>query len=226
MLSHEPKNYALLGYDGTLVLKGVAFRSSRAEPYGDAFLREAITRLLSRDLGGVRHAFARTVNALRRREVPTYEVSSRVRLTKSPARYLQARERRRELTYEALLASGRTAWSVGDRVRVYRTMTGEGGVVPEGEDGAPDLAAADPRDYDVEHYVRVLREIFAERMSRAVTPDAFAAIVADPDQPSLFDASLEDRAAVLTLHTSPPAAPHTLDTSGPAIPPLSKLPFQ
>ncbi|HEY6553132.1 MAG TPA: ribonuclease H-like domain-containing protein, partial [Vicinamibacteria bacterium] len=28
MLSHEPKNYALLGYDGRLVLRGVAFRSS------------------------------------------------------------------------------------------------------------------------------------------------------------------------------------------------------
>ena len=33
MLSHEPKNYALLTYGGALILKGVAFRSSRAEPY-------------------------------------------------------------------------------------------------------------------------------------------------------------------------------------------------
>src|SRR5262249_10925919 len=29
MLSHEPKNYALLAYDGELLLRGVAFRSSR-----------------------------------------------------------------------------------------------------------------------------------------------------------------------------------------------------
>ena len=36
MLSHEPKNYALLGYDGALLLRGVAFRSSRAEPFGEA----------------------------------------------------------------------------------------------------------------------------------------------------------------------------------------------
>ena len=40
MLSHEPKNYALLGYDGALHLRGVAFRSRRAEPYGEAFLRD------------------------------------------------------------------------------------------------------------------------------------------------------------------------------------------
>ena len=31
MLSHEPNNDALLRYDGSLILHGVAFRSSRAE---------------------------------------------------------------------------------------------------------------------------------------------------------------------------------------------------
>src|SRR6185436_5306695 len=54
MLSHEPKNYALLGYDGTLLLRGVAFRSSRAEPFGEAFLRRALPRLLAGDIAGVR----------------------------------------------------------------------------------------------------------------------------------------------------------------------------
>ena len=60
MLSHEPKNYALLGYDGTLVLRGVAFRSSRAEPFGEAFLRRAIARLLAGDVVGVRDAYLAT----------------------------------------------------------------------------------------------------------------------------------------------------------------------
>ena len=52
MLSHEPKNYALLGYDGALHLRGVAFRSSRAEPFGERFLREAVGRLLAGDVAG------------------------------------------------------------------------------------------------------------------------------------------------------------------------------
>jgi DNA polymerase elongation subunit (family B) len=204
MLSHEPKNYALLGYDGTLTLRGVAFRSSRAEPYGEQFLRRAIGRLLRGDVAGVRDEFAATVFALRRREVPTYEVSSRVRLTKSPERYRETRELRRELVYEALLASGRTAWSVGDRVRVYRKAAG-GGIVVDGEDGTRDRTARDPRDYDAEHYVRLLRETFAERLSRALTPDAFAAIVSDPIQPSLFDAALTAAAPVLTAAAPAPA---------------------
>src|SRR6185503_9966994 len=37
MLSHEPKNYALQPYQGAVILRGVAFRSSRAEPFGQRF---------------------------------------------------------------------------------------------------------------------------------------------------------------------------------------------
>src|SRR5262249_41932701 len=50
MLSHEPKNYALLSYEGSLLLRGVAFRSSRAEPFGERFLRRALDRLLAGDV--------------------------------------------------------------------------------------------------------------------------------------------------------------------------------
>ncbi|HEX2080662.1 MAG TPA: DNA polymerase domain-containing protein [Longimicrobium sp.] len=196
MLSHEPKNYALLGYDGTLLLKGVAFRSSRAEPFGEAFLRRALVRLFAADVGGVREVYLQTLDALRRRELPTYEVSSRVRLTKSPAKYAEARETRRELPYEALLASGRTSWRVGDRVRVYRTQPGGAAVAPTADDEA--AGRPDPRDYDVDHYARVLRDNFAARLARALTPADFAAVFADPDQLSLFAPPTDGMRPVLT----------------------------
>lgn len=185
MLSHEPKNYALLTYDSRLILRGVAFRSSRAEPFGDAFLRRAIRSLLTGDILGVRDAFVETVGALRRRELATHQVSSRVRLTKSPAGYLAVRDVRRELSYEALLASGRTSWSIGDRVRIYRTKGGGASIVDTDDE---DIAgsAADPRDYDVEHYVRLLRETYAARLARAFTADECATLFEDPTQPSLF----------------------------------------
>ncbi|HEX3157055.1 MAG TPA: ribonuclease H-like domain-containing protein [Gemmatimonadaceae bacterium] len=200
MLSHEPKNYALLGFDGTLLLRGVAFRTSRAEPFGDAFLRLAIGRLLAGDVAGVRDAYVDTVLQLRRRALPTLQLSSRVRLTKTPTQYLAIRDSRRERTYEALLASGRTSWSVGERVRVYRTAAGHGGVVA-GEDGddAATGERADRRDYDVDYYVRLLRETYAARLARAFTPADFAAVFADPEQPSLFPSSLDGVRAVLTI---------------------------
>ena len=196
MLSHEPKNYALLGYEGTLLLRGVAFRSSRAEPYGEAFLRRALRSLLSDDVQGVRDVFMETVASLRSREVPTRAVSSRVRLTKSPARYLQSRERRKELPYEAMLLGGRTDWSVGDRIRVYRKKTGEPGIVDPDDD--PD-ESSDPRDYDIEHYVRLLRDSYAARLARGLKPADFAAVFADPEQLLLMPPSFDAMRVVLTV---------------------------
>jgi DNA polymerase elongation subunit (family B) len=202
MLSHEPKNYALLHYDGALLLRGVAFRSSRAEPFGEKFLRRAIGRLLVDDVVGVHEAYLSTVSALRRREISTHDVSSRVRLTKTPAQYLESRERRRELGYDALFAAGRTSWSIGDRVRIYRNSAGDGALVVEPDDEGGDASLADRRDYDVDHYTRVLRDSFAVRLARAFTHEDFAAVFADPDQPSLFQPPIAEIRTVLTSYSA------------------------
>ena len=57
---------------------------------------------------------------------------------------------------------------------------------------------ADPRDYDVDHYVRVLRDNFASRLERAFAPEDYSAVFADPLQPSLFVRPMEEITAVLT----------------------------
>jgi DNA polymerase elongation subunit (family B) len=252
MLSHEPKNYALQRYDGGLILRGVAFRSSRTEPFGEAFLRRALVPLLAGDLVAVQDAYLATAAALRRRAVPTRELTARVRLTKRPDQYLATRDARRELPYEAVLASGRTAWTAGERVRIYRGTRGRACLWIEPDD-ADDAAAApadepddatdliepgtaiaapsalappgdprepftpggepaagdsrDLRDYDVEHYLRVLRDTYAARMARALTPEDFAAIFADPEQPSLFARPLDDARPILTPIPQPEPEP-------------------
>jgi DNA polymerase, archaea type len=151
--------------------------------------------LLVGDIQGVRDSYLATLDALRRRTLTTFEVSSRVRLTKTPADYLETRENRRELPYEAMLASGREEWSIGDKVRVYRTKTGTGSVVAELDDAT--LDHVDRRDYDVDHYARVLRDTYAARLARAFTPGDFAAMFADPDQFSLFAPVIGDIRSVL-----------------------------
>jgi DNA polymerase elongation subunit (family B) len=203
MLSHEPKNYALIQHDGTLILRGVAFRSIRAEPFGDAFLRRAIERLLVGDIPGVRQAYLATISALRRRELATYDVSSRVRLTKNPETYQKSRTRRRELAYEALLATGRTTWRIGERIRVYRTKNGGTALVTESDDDSTPKAGMDRRDYDIEHYIRVLRDNFATRFVRAFTREDFDAVFADSAQLSLFPPRLDAISPVLTILSSP-----------------------
>jgi len=202
MLSHEPKNYALLTYEGKLILRGVAFRSSRAEPFGEAFLRRAIQQLLQGDIAGVRDTFVQTVSALRTRTMPVYDVSSKVRLSKSSEAYAISRLTRREISYEAMLASGRARWSVGDRVRVYRAQGGSAALAPErgeGSDGFSGATAdAELVAYDIEYYVRVLRASFAARLERAFAAEDFETLFSDPMQESLFANGIADIKPVLT----------------------------
>src|SRR5262249_40778402 len=106
MISHEPKKYALKPYQGPVVLRGVAFRSSLAEPFGQRFLKSAITAFLDGDMAAVRDIYQGTVLALRRRALPTRDVTALVRLTRTPSEYLGTRAQRRELAYEAMLRSG------------------------------------------------------------------------------------------------------------------------
>jgi DNA polymerase I len=206
MLSHEPKNYALQPYSGPLLLRGVAFRSSRAEPFGEEFLRRSLPSLLAGDLQAVREVYVSTALALRRRALPTQDVCARVRLTKTPAQYLATRSLRRELGYEALLGNGRDDWAPGERIRVYRATRGRAGLLPDpdAEDTRDDTdCAPDARDYDVDFYLRLLRETFAARLARGLTADDFAAICADPAQPSLFEKALQDARPKLTILADP-----------------------
>jgi DNA polymerase I len=121
MLSHEVKNYALLTYSGQLIVRGVALRSSRAEPFGERFLRQALLCTLTNNIPGVRQAFLDTVAALHDRSLPATDLGTRVRLTKTPEAYLASRVSHPEPQYEALLAAGRARWYPGERVRYYRT---------------------------------------------------------------------------------------------------------
>jgi DNA polymerase elongation subunit (family B) len=200
MLSHEPKNYALRRYDGSILLRGVAFRSSRAEPFGQDFLRRALACLLVGDVPGVHEAYVATATALRRRALPTLDVTSLARLTKTPEEYLAVRDERRELAYEALLGAGRAAWAPGERVRVYRATGGRAALLP---DEAREGGADPPRDYDADYYLRVLRDTFAARLARALRPEDHAAVFADPEQPGLFTPALDAMRPILTVLPSP-----------------------
>jgi DNA polymerase I len=217
MLSHQPKNYALLPYAGPVILRGVAFRSSRQEPFGDAFLRRALTCLLALDVVGVRAAYVDAILALRRRALPTREVTALVRLTKPPAEYLATRSRRRELPYEAMLGAGRSHWNAGERVRVYRAPGGRSVLfVPPEEETTPEQAATRPdaRDYDVPFYVRLLAQTFAARLERAFTSEDYRLVFADPERPSLFDTAVGNVRPILTrLHSMRSADEHSTPES-------------
>jgi DNA polymerase elongation subunit (family B) len=143
MLSHEVKNYALLTYGGDLIVRGVALRSSRAEPFGERFLHVALRCAMTGDIAGLRAAFLDTVAAIRERALPAADLATRVRLSKPPEAYMASRASLREAGYEALLAAGRAQWSPGERVRCYRAQDGSYVWLP---DETEDLIAEDESD--------------------------------------------------------------------------------
>jgi glycosyltransferase involved in cell wall biosynthesis len=184
--SYRTKNYALLRYDGSMVLHGGAFRSSKLERFARRFLRNGVTNLLVGNIAGVRQAYLNALDGLRQRELPTEDVSSLIRLTKTPSEYGAIRDRKKEMQYEALLVNGCTSWKPGDRVRVYYRQDGGRGVIKESEDGSVESGATDPRDYDVDHYVRRLQKKLAPCLACAFAPADYESIFADPDKMPLF----------------------------------------
>lgn len=213
MFSHEVKNYALLTYGQRLVVHGVALRSSRAEPFGERFLRKALACLLVGDVAGVRAAFLETLTALRRRALPASDLATRVRLSKTPEEYAASRSAHPEPAYEALLKAGRSRWYPGERVRFYRARgknyvwlpdeTAEasvdsgwtethGAATQGGKSTGATRKEAELRDYDVEHYMQVLVTSYAARMKKAFTPGDFEQLFRLEEQPGLFDQPIED----------------------------------
>lgn len=198
MFSHEVKNYALLTYSGDLILRGVAFRSSRAEPFGVRFLRAALRRALLGDVEGVRAAFLECVTALRERRLPVDDVAARMRLTKTPETYMERRARLQEGQYEALLAAGRTEWVVGERVRCYRARGGRFVWLPDETEDLGDGHAWEHKrpdealPYDVEHYLQVLVTSYAGRLRKAFAPEIWEQLFRLDQQAGLFDLPLAE----------------------------------
>jgi DNA polymerase elongation subunit (family B) len=197
MLSHEVKNYALLTYGGQLIVRGVALRSSRSEPFGERFLREALAATLVGDIAGLQQAFLATVHALTDRALPAADVAARMRLSKTPEAYLAKRGTQREAAYEALLAAGRTQWSPGERVRCYRAQDGGYVWLPDETDEppgdvphAPDLD--ERRDYDVDQYLQTLVTSYAGRLKKAFAPEDFQQLFRTSRQHGMFDKPLDE----------------------------------
>jgi DNA polymerase, archaea type len=211
MVSHAIKNYALLSYKGDLIVRGAAMRSSRSEPFGERFLRQAFRCAMQDDIIGILHCYQETQQALRGRLLPVSDVATRVRLSKDARTYLARRGRLKEAQYEALLAAGRTQWRAGEQVRFYKAQSGATVWLPDETDDVSPMAdeeefegegtgevaalpspaisttALERRDYDVGYYLRLLLQSYAERLRVVFVPEDFQQLFRLEPQLSMFD---------------------------------------
>jgi DNA polymerase, archaea type len=178
MLSHEIKNYALLSYDDKLTIRGGALHSSRTEPFAEKWLKAAIKHVLEGNLQDLRESFLETIHNLKTRRHSLDDVAIKVRLTKTPEQYQESK--RKEATYEAMLASHKTSWRQGERIKIYKSQNGQWLVLDE---------QANQANYDIPHYIKVLRDSYAERLKKAFSSEDFESVFR-LEQQSLFDTPL------------------------------------
>jgi DNA polymerase elongation subunit (family B) len=148
MVSLKVKNYVCVGYDGRKVFRGAAVRSRADEPFGRAFLAEAVDLMLAGDLEALSARYR--------------ELSARIMAGEMPIDQLARRERVTEKTFSSP-AKRRSAevargTAVGDYVTVYQRQDGSLGLVEE-------YAG----DEDRLHYVEKLHR-FALRLRDAIGP--------------------------------------------------------
>jgi DNA polymerase I len=109
-----------------------------------------------------------------------------------------------------LLAAGRKQWRAGERVRFYRSQQGIPIWLPDEADDASPISdeedaaeveeseaslfsaasapsLTDRRDYDIEHYLHILRDSYAERLRVVFEAEDFSQLFRLDGQQGMFD---------------------------------------
>lgn len=177
MLSYKKKNYALLSYDGNVVMKGSSLVSRSLEPFGRRFVKRIIKLLLDEDVGGVTSCFLDVRRRILDRTWSVHDFARTEMLKTRPEAYLEAVKagrRPRSALYELVLREqaehGRT-FNRGDRISYYivRSPTNEGMLAKLAEDWRPEAP-----DEDTAYYLRRLRE-FADKFRPFFSARSFEA---------------------------------------------------
>jgi len=125
MVSYKMKNYALLAWDGEMIIKGAALKSRGLEPFQREFLETSLRLRLEGRADEIPALRDRFRAAIEKREWPIEKLAKTETLQDSPATYQAKRakgKRSRSATYELALASERE-YRAGDQVSYY--VTGE-----------------------------------------------------------------------------------------------------
>ena len=127
MLSLKLKNYALLEYDGRVILKGSSLRSRREELYLRRFLRDAVSRLLQPEqFGSIRDYYLDTAERVITGQLDADDLS----------RWETVTDQTHSSGSNRRLADAIGRQRVGERVQVYQRNDGRIALMSEYSDDA------------------------------------------------------------------------------------------
>jgi DNA polymerase, archaea type len=176
MFSYKMKNYALLGYDGRISVKGSALKSRGIEKYLREFMGEVIGLILTGEGEKVEELYNSYLGKLQAHQIDIARLAKTETLGESPAGYrekVRQGKRNRAAAFEIALRSGHE-YRAGDQLSYY--VTGRDKGVTAYEYCRP-VATYDPAhpDENVAYYVDKLTQLKRK----------FAKFI--PGEKSLFD---------------------------------------
>jgi DNA polymerase elongation subunit (family B) len=181
MLSYKMKNYALLGYDDKIKVKGSSFTSRSMERFGRNYILQCIGCLLNNDIQGLHTLYASLHHAIAERRLDIRDFSRVEVLRDSLDKYrtdVEIGKRNRSAAYEVALAAGKHT-RPGDRVAYY--VTGHDANVRtfehcrSSEDWDPNFP-----DQNGSYYIKRLDE-FSEKFKPFFLPQDFRAVFSADD---------------------------------------------
>ncbi|MCX6179992.1 MAG: DNA polymerase [Chlorobiales bacterium] len=128
MISYMKKNYALLGYDNIMTLKGSSLTSRSGEKFGRDFVRRGFETLLIEDINGLHELFTEYRNKILNHEMDVSEFSRSETLKNSIEQYnedVKSGKRSKSITYEIAIKAG-MGITKGDRITYYVSGSGMG----------------------------------------------------------------------------------------------------
>ncbi len=190
MLSYKKKNYALLGYDGRIRIRGSALISRSMERFAREFIHESVALMLRGDIEGLHNLFVQYTRKILDRELPLEKMVRTEAVRETIEDYLAAvaaNRRNRTATFEAAINAG-ISIRPGDKVSYYivgnepNPRTFMNAVLYDDQD-------EHPQDYNAQYYVKKLNE-YAERFADFFEPGDFRKVFST-DEGSLFKTSLD-----------------------------------
>ncbi len=121
MLSYKKKNYALLGYDHHVKIKGSSLISRSMEAFGRAYIRSCIDCLLREDIAGLHALYVQYKQKIMDHKIDVREFARVEALKDSLAHYdeeVRSGKRNKSAAYEVARNTGRQV-KPGDRIAFY-----------------------------------------------------------------------------------------------------------
>ncbi len=176
MISYLKKNYALLGYDGTIKLKGSSLISRSAEKFGREFIRKGFEKLLEEDVQGLHDLYVSYKEMIMNHNWPIEDFSRTETLKSTMEQYTadtESGKRSRSITYELALKKHLSV-NKGDRITYYVSGSGLQSSLYDKGKLADEWDSSRP-DENTQFYLKRLDE-FSQKFLPFFKPQDFSSI--------------------------------------------------